>query len=180
VDCVELVSERLALRPAIEADLDFYYDLRNRPEILARPGVEPRPRSDIERQLHRWIDRWQEYGFGTWTVFERDSGERQGRVELDPFGPGWEGISPGEIEVGFVVHPTHWNRGIATEAAGLVVADCFTRAGLGRVIALTTTDNKASLRTLEKLGMRHRGQTRYEREPVTYEVYELVRPAPEA
>ena len=179
MDRVELVSERLVLRPASEADLDFYYDLRNRPEILARPGLEPRPRSDIERQLRGWIDRWQEYGFGAWTVFERDSGERQGRVELDPFGSGWEGISPGEIEVGFVVHPTRWNRGIATEAAGLVVADCFARAGLSRLIALTTTDNKASLRTLEKLGMRHLGQTQYERDPVIYEVYELVRPGRE-
>jgi ribosomal-protein-alanine N-acetyltransferase len=179
VDGVELVGERLALRPASERDLDFYYELRNRPEILARPGVEPRPRSDVERQLRGWIDRWQEYGFGTWTVFERESGERQGRVELDPIGPGWEGISPGEIEVGVVVHPTRWNRGIATEAAGLVVADCFTRAGLSRLIALTTTENKASLRTLEKLGMHHRGHTQYEREPMTYEVFELARPARE-
>jgi RimJ/RimL family protein N-acetyltransferase len=179
VDEVELVSERLALRPVSEGDLDFYDELRNRPEILARPGVEPRPRSDIERQLRGWIDRWQEHGFGSWTVFERESGERLGRVELDPFGPGWEGISPGEIELGFVVHPTRWNRGIATEAAGLVVADCFTRVGLGRLIALTTTDNKASLRALEKLGMRHCGQTRYEGDSATYEVFELVRPARE-
>ena len=179
VDGVELVSERLALRPASERDLDFYYEMRNRPEILARPGVESRPRTDIERQLRGWIDRWQEYGFGTWTVFERESGERQGRVELDPIGPGWEGISPGEIEVGAVVHPTRWNRGIATEAAGLVVADCFTRAGLSRLIALTTTDNEASLRALEKLGMRQCGQTRHEGDAVMYEVFELIRSAPD-
>ena len=177
-ECVELVSERLVLRPASESDLDFYVEMRNSPEILARGDHEPKPRSLIERQLQGWIDRWQEHGFGTWTVIDRESDERQGRVELDPMGAGWEGISPGEIEVGLIVHPTHWNQGIATEAASLVAVDCFTRAGLDRLVALTTSDNKASLRTLEKLGMRHRGQTQHVSDPTTYEVYELARPAP--
>ena len=117
-----------------------------------------------------------EHGFGTWTVFDRDSDERLGRVELDPMGAGWEGISPGEIEVGLIVHPTHWNQGIATEAAGLVAVDCFTRAGLNRLVALTTSDNTASLRTLEKLGMRHRGQTQHVSDPTTYQVFELAGP----
>ncbi len=172
---MQLVSERLVLRPASESDLDFYVEMRNRPEILARPDHEPKPRSQVERQLHGWIDRWQEHGFGTWTVFARQSDERQGRVELDPMGAGWEGISPGEIEVGLIVHPTRWNRGIATEAAGLVARDCFTRAGLTRLLALTTSDNKASLRTLEKLGMRHSGETQHVSDPTTYEVFELAR-----
>jgi len=177
VGSVELSSERLVLRPASAEDLDFYFELRNRPEVLARPGVEPRPRSEIERQLRGWIDRWQEYGFGSWTVFERESDERLGRVELDPMGPGWDGISAGEIEVGVVVHPAHWNRGIATEATQIVAADSFTRVGLGRLLALTTRDNEASLRTLEKLGMRHRGETRYEDDDTTYELFELAAPS---
>ena len=162
--------------PGERRDLDFYFELRNRPEILDRPGVEPRPRSEIERQLRGWIDWWQEHGFGSWTVFERESNERLGRVELEPMPQGWAGISPGEIEVGFVVHPAHWNRGIATEATQIVAADCFTRVGLGLLIALTTLDNRASLRTPQKLGMRHRGETRYEGDDTTYEVFELAGP----
>lgn len=178
VDGVELVSERLVLRPASESDLDFYFEMRNRPEILARADHEPKPRSLIERQLQGWIHRWQDHGFGSWTVFDRESDQRQGRVELDPMGPGWEAISPGETEVGLIVHPTRWNQGIATEAAALVAADCFTRAGLDRLVALTTSDNTASLRTLEKLGMRHRGHTQHESDTTTYQVYELARHAP--
>ena len=178
MDGVELVSERLVLRPASESDLDFYFAMRNSPEVLARPDQEPKPRWLVERQLQGWIDRWQEHGFGAWTVFDKQSDERQGRVELDPMGAGWEGISPGETELGLIVHPTHWNRGIATEAAALVAVDCFTRAGLDRLIALTTPDNKASLRTLEKLGVRHRGQTQHVSDSTTYQVFELARPAP--
>jgi len=134
-----------------------------------------KPRSQVERQLRGWIGRWKEHGFGTWTVFHRESGERQGRVELDAVDAGWQEISPGEIELGLIVDPTHWNRGIATEAAGLVAVGCFTRAGLNRLVALTTSDNKASLRTLEKLGMRHRGETQHVGDSTTHQVFELAR-----
>ena len=178
MDGVELTSERLVLRPAREHDLDFYFELRNRPEILALPGREPRPRSEVERQLRRWIERWQELGFGTWTVFDRTTDERLGRVEFDPIGPGWSGILPNEIEVGCIVHPAHWNRGIATEATLLGVADCFGRVGLDRLVALTTSDNKPSLRALEKLGMQRRGETQHEGDLETYELFELTQTAP--
>ena len=174
---MELVSERLLLRPVSEGDLDHYFELRNHPMVLALPGRKPRPRSEIAHQIRWWIEAWQKHGFGTWTVFERETDERLGRVELAPIGEGWEGISPEAVEVGYIVHPTHWNRGVATEAAALVAADCFGRVGLSRLVALTTNDNKASLRTLEKLRMRHWGETRHADEPTRYEVFELVPPA---
>ena len=89
-------------------------------------------------------------------------------------GEGWVGISPDEIEVGFAVHPTQWNRGIATEVALLVAADFFGRVGLDRLVAVTTADNAASLRTLEKIGMRYRGETEDEHDHTTYAVFELT------
>ena len=171
---MELANERPVLRPVVERDLEFFFVLRNRPEILTLPDHEPRPRSDVEHQLRGWIQRWQEHRFGAWTVFDRKTDERLGRVELDPMGPGWAGLPPNAIEVGCVVHPTHWNRGIATEAMRLAVADCFSRVGLDRLFALTTLDNKPSLRTMEKVGMRRRGETRHEHDPTTYELFELT------
>ncbi len=171
---MELVSERLVLRPVSEGDLDFYFELRNNPVLLARPGREPRPKPEIARQIRWWLQSWHEHGFGTWTVFDRQTDERRGRVELAPIGEGWAGISPETVEVGYIVHPTHWNEGIATEATELAAADCFGRAGMSRIVALTTNDNKASLRTVEKLGMRHWGATRHRDENTPYEVFELV------
>jgi RimJ/RimL family protein N-acetyltransferase len=110
-------------------------------------------------------------------VFVRTSDERLKRVELDPIGPGWSGIVPNAIEVGCIVHPLHWNRGIATEATLLGVADCFGRVGLARLVALTRSDNKPSLRALEKLGMERRGETQHEGDLETYELFELTHTA---
>ena len=176
VRCVELASERLVLRPTDPRDLDFYFELRNCPAILALPHRQPRPRSDVQRQLERWIERWQEIGFGAWTVFDRKTRERLGRVEFDPIGQGWSGIEPDEIELGCIVHPAYWNRGIATEATELAVADFFSRVNRSRLVALTTIENRPSLRALEKLGMRRCGETEHESDETTYELFELVRP----
>jgi RimJ/RimL family protein N-acetyltransferase len=91
-------------------------------------------------------------------------------------GSGWSGIAPNEIELGCIVHPNYWNRGIATEATALAVADFFRGIDRSRLVALTTIDNRPSLRALEKLGMRHCGETQHERDETTYELFELVRP----
>jgi RimJ/RimL family protein N-acetyltransferase len=171
---MELSTARLLLRPAAEGDLDFYFDLRNRPEILALPGREPRPRSDVEHQLRGWIQQWDERDFGAWTVFDRRTDERLGRVELDPIGSGWAGLSPDAFEIGCVVHPNRWNRDIATEATLLVTADCFSRVGLERLVALTTVDNKPSLHALEEVGMRRSGETHHLDDQTTYELFELT------
>jgi RimJ/RimL family protein N-acetyltransferase len=175
---LELRSERFLLRPCAPRDVDFYVELRNHPEMLALPGRQPRSRSDIELQLQRWIERWQRYGFGAWTVFDREVGSRLGRVEFDPMDSGWQGIGAGEIELGYIVHPTRWNRGTATDATALAVADFFGRTDRDRLVALTTPDNQASLRTLAKLGARPCGETQHESDEMTYVLFELLRPPP--
>ena len=57
---------------------------------------------------------------------------------------------------------------------------CLNRTACSRrqLVALASSDNKASLRTLEKLGMRHQGQTQHASDPTTYEVFQLAQPAP--
>ena len=164
------------LRPADLGDLAFYVELRNHPDVLESPGREPRPRSEVERQLRGWIERWREYGFGAWTVFAYKTMERLGRVEFDPIGPGWPEIAPDEIEVGCIVHPTYWSQGIATEATEIAVEDFFTRADRHRLVALTTIDNRAALRAIEKLRMRRCGETHAEGDETTYILFEVLRP----
>ena len=50
--------------------------------------------------------------------------------------------------------------GIATEAAGAVLADAYPRYGLAAVHAVVDAPNGASRRVLEKLGLADRGPVR--------------------
>jgi RimJ/RimL family protein N-acetyltransferase len=63
-------------------------------------------------------------------------------------------------EIGYVIHPDWWGRGIATEAAELLLELGFQKLGLHRIEATTRPDNTASWHVLEKIGMRREGLIR--------------------
>lgn len=62
-----------------------------------------------------------------------------------------------DAEVGFVLHPDFWGRGYVTEAVRVLMGAAFETLGLRRIWATCDARNIASVRVLEKLGMRREG-----------------------
>jgi [ribosomal protein S5]-alanine N-acetyltransferase len=60
---------------------------------------------------------------------------------------------PGEVEIGYRLHPDHWNRGLITEAARAVRDHAFADLKLPRLISLIHAENIPSRRVAEKNGM---------------------------
>ena len=97
------------------------------------------------------IDSFGRHGFGFWGVREK------GREDLVGF-CGFRYVEPGDdVEILYGIDPPLWGRGYATEAARALLAWAFRDTGLPRVFAGTDPPNRASLRVLEKLGMRYHG-----------------------
>jgi RimJ/RimL family protein N-acetyltransferase len=65
-----------------------------------------------------------------------------------------------EADIGYELHPEHWGKGYATEAARAVVAFGFEELALHRVSAWCIADNTGSARVLEKAGLRLEGRLR--------------------
>jgi [ribosomal protein S5]-alanine N-acetyltransferase len=61
---------------------------------------------------------------------------------------------PGEVEIGYRLHPDYWNRGLITEAARAVRDHAFVNLKLPRVISLIHPENTPSRRVAEKNGMK--------------------------
>ena len=61
---------------------------------------------------------------------------------------------PGEVEIGYRLHPDYWNRGLITEAARVVRDHAFVDLKLPRVISLIHPENIPSRRVAEKNGMK--------------------------
>ena len=82
----------------------------------------------------------------------RAEGQQVGDVLLAPIDErrGWANL-------GYRVHPDHWGKGYATEAASLAVTHGFEELALHRVSATIVADNEASKRVVEKLGFVHEG-----------------------
>jgi RimJ/RimL family protein N-acetyltransferase len=75
---------------------------------------------------------------------------------------GWVGLNKvmddpeltGETEIGWFVDRRYWGQGLATEGALASLTFGFESLGLDRIIARYRTDNVASGRVMEKIGMR--------------------------
>ena len=161
---MELRTDRLVLRPVGADDLDTLLAIRNAPEVIATTNTgDELPRERMAGQLERRLESWRERGFGSWLILL--DGDPIGFVELTPIGEG-EAVDPDELELGVVVHPSHWGSGIAAEAGLAVVRDVFERVGRERVYAGVDPTNDRSLRALAKApGVRK----------VNDEIYELRR-----
>lgn len=62
--------------------------------------------------------------------------------------------------VGYRLAPSHWGRGIASRAAGVVVRYGFETLALNRIEAGVNVANERSIRVLEKLGFQREGRLR--------------------
>ena len=96
-----------------------------------------------------WYKRGEYYD---WAVTLTDSGKMIGTCGFTSFD-----FEHGRAEVGYVLNPDFWGRGIATEAVGAVIEFAFDELGANRVEAHFIEGNNASLRVMEKCGMTFEG-----------------------
>jgi RimJ/RimL family protein N-acetyltransferase len=86
-------------------------------------------------------------GYGLWGVFDRATGELMGFC-------GFRSSADGMPELLYGLLPAWWGKGLATEAARAVLSYAFQALGTAEVRAATDTPNIASVRVMERLGMR--------------------------
>ena len=59
-----------------------------------------------------------------------------------------------EVNIGYAFLPQHWSRGYATESALAMKEYAKNTIGLKRLVGITDPKNYASVRVLEKLGLK--------------------------
>jgi RimJ/RimL family protein N-acetyltransferase len=145
-----LHTRRLLLRPFCQIDADFVIALVNDPAWLRFIGDRGvRTVEQAEGYIARMTAMHAEYRHGGMRVALKETGEPIGMAGLFRR-PGLEGV-----DIGFALMPSHHGRGYAHEAAEAVLADGRERLGLRRVGGVTVAQNVASIRLLEKLGLRY-------------------------
>ncbi len=151
MESATLRTERLELRPVRDEDVDRILKYRNLPEVtrwLLRTEVDPASFRAVWRQRGGGSRRPQHGGD------PRRPGDRDRLARLVD-GMGQPGMPPRtEAHLGYVFDPAYGGHGYATEAVSAMVAYAFDRLGVRRITAGCFADNLASVRILEKVGMR--------------------------
>lgn len=147
-----LLTERLALRPFRDDDLDAFHAIQSRPDVVRYLLWEPKTRDEAREMLERRMRQIaiDKEGDGLHLAADlRETGVLIGHISLF-FGS----QEHQQGEVGFVIHPDHHGRGYASEGTRLMLRLGFGELGLHRIIGRCDARNMASARVLERVGMR--------------------------
>ena len=145
---MKLQTPRLVLTPFADDHLDTLHALWTDPDVRRYLWDD----EIISRQLAAEViassgRTFEEHGFGFWALAEIDApGTIIGFVGLRHFG------EAEEIELLYGLAPSHWHRGLATEASRAVLDYGFRTLALDRIHAGTDPPNVASLAVMERLG----------------------------
>ncbi|MCX5115666.1 GNAT family N-acetyltransferase [Micromonospora sp. NBC_00362] len=144
-------TERLELRPVRDEDIDRILEYRNLPQVthwLLRTQVDSASfraawrRAATDPDDHSMAATLDGVVIGTVSLGVVDGMGQPGMPQRT------------EAELGYIFDPAYGGRGYATEAVTAVVAHAFDRLGVRRITAGCFADNLASVRILEKVGMR--------------------------
>ena len=146
-----LLTPRLALRAFTPADVPAAHAIYSDPEVMRHVGAGPvASLAETASMLRSYADHQALHGFSFWALLERASGALIGDAGLYRAGS--------EVELGYTLGRAWWGRGYATEAAAACLDAAFGPLALDDVIALVEPANVASIRVLEKLGLRRAGE----------------------
>ena len=144
-------TERLLVREFAEADAEAFFKLNTDPEVLR--FVPDKALLSVEQARQLLIDHpiadYRKYGFGRGALIIKSTGEQIGFAGLKYL------EELGEVDVAYRLLPKYWGKGLATEAAIASVRFGFTDLELKKIIGLVMPENIASVRVLEKAGLRY-------------------------
>jgi RimJ/RimL family protein N-acetyltransferase len=153
-------TERLSIRPVETADLQTVFGYRSDPDVARWLPEQP-------TSYDAWLLKLDRVGILGRTLVVEHDGQIVGDLYLH-VEDAWaqaevsEGGKEVQAEIGWVLSPAHQGRGFATEAVDELVRVCFDDLGLRRLTAVAFAGNPASLRVMEKAGMRQEALHRQE------------------
>ncbi len=162
---IVIETERLVLRTFTEDDGMLIYELNKDPDVTKYTGDPVRDFEHARQILEQVIlPQYALYNHGRWAV----------HVKSDFEFIGWCGLKArterNEIDLGYRFMKSAWGKGFATEAAFACLKYGFEKLNLPRIVGRAMPQNIASLKVLEKCGMKYIGEEVVDDHPaITYE-----------
>lgn len=132
-----LHTERLSLRPATADDVDALFSWQSLAQVCTYLPYAPRTREQVASKIGT-------YDGAQWVIERRNDGSAIGEAMVFRSGT--------DLDLGYVLHPSAWGFGYATEAARAAVDWAWDTQDDDRVVAITDAANNASRRVLERVG----------------------------
>ena len=157
-----LETSRLILRQFTEDDVDNLLALDSDADVMRfiNGGVASSREAITIKFLPDVLSYYCEYdNLGFWAIVEKSSQEFLGWVVLRPesrfrIAKLLDVAEPDAMELGYRLRKVSWGKGYATEASQALIDKALTQWNVKKIIAWALPENKASIRVMEKLGMK--------------------------
>jgi len=148
---MELVGEKIKLRPVEESDMDDLYRWWNDPQVAGEYISDyPKSRNEVEELVKE-----------AWSFIIESRLEHKKIGFIDYYHPARPSDYPYLYEIGYRIEPCERNKGYTTEAVRLLVDYLFsTKKEVQRIEVVTDAENVPSQRVLEKNGFKREGELR--------------------
>jgi RimJ/RimL family protein N-acetyltransferase len=145
-----LETRRLVLRRLESRDLDSLYALYSDPEVRRYYPEGTLTREETRAELEWFLNGHpDDPDMGLWATIHKETDRFIGRCGLLP----WTIDDRPEVEVAYLLAKRYWGQGLGTEAAQAILDYGFEQLHLSRLICLIESDNLASIRVAERIGM---------------------------
>jgi len=150
---VSLNTKRLLLRRWCDVDVEPFAAMCSDPEVMRYIGSgATRSYAQAQTSIHAYEREWHEKGFGLFAVERLEDGRFLGFTGLTV--PSFLPAVMPAVEIGWRFARQIWGNGYASEAAQAALDFGFQTLGLPEIVGIHQTENRASGRIMEKLGMR--------------------------
>lgn len=149
-------SAQLIYRAPEPDDLDRLFAIYSDPRTqLFNPSGPMTDEAQAVGMLEGWIEHWETHGYGWWAIARKDAPEHIigfGGIGLHDF------MGEQRINLGYRFAVEAWGKGFATEMGRAALAFGFSSLNLGDVYGYVRPTHAASIRVLEKIGMKRCGE----------------------
>lgn len=137
------------LRLPMRKDADDYLGYLSHPKVACYVPDNSLPTNvpAAEACLQYFRDLYHRKQAVYWGIYKNDGGQMIGSCGFEH----WS-LQHKRLELAYDLNPDYWKRGIMTEALSMILDVAFSKMDANRIDAFTTTDNKDSIKLLEKLG----------------------------
>jgi len=142
-----LETPRLLLREFLVEDAINIFELNSDAEVIRFTGDQPFASLGAAKLFLQGYSKYATDGYGRWAVLLKEHSTYLGWCGLN-YSAGTD-----ETDLGFRFMRRYWNQGFATEAAEGCLHFGFQQLRLNRIIGRAMTENTASVRVLQKIGM---------------------------
>ena len=146
-----LETNRLTMRKILPIDCADMYDYSHRPETSRYLLWSPHANIRYTKKYLSYIQSaYRNEEFYDFALIDKESGRMIGTCGFTSFD-----LQNNSAEIGYVLNPDFWGKGLAKEAVMRLMAFGFAELRLHRMSAKIMVQNNASKRVAEKCGMRH-------------------------